>query len=285
MLGKLIKYEWKGLIKPLSILYLVLLGITIITGLLILTINPDYDDVTIGLSVLFTMLGVLIYYFGVIVCSWGTMLVIAIRFYKTCYTDEAYLTHTLPVSTKQLLAAKTITSVLCHLLSMLVVGLTVVMLLIVLFTHLINLGEIPAAELSAGFSEVFAELDRDFAKEMGIGFTGYFVYLGVYCLIASVCSIISILGCVSLGQLYTKHRILGAIIAYFVMTFVLQMVAYVGMIPMYTKIFAAEYAGETILMFDLLQPTLLITLAGSVIIAVIMCFVNMHMMTKRLNLE
>ena len=285
MLGKLIKYEWKGLIKPLSILYLVLLGITIITGLLILTINPDYDDVTIGLSVLFTMLSALIYYFGIIVCSIGTMLIIAIRFYKTCYTDEAYLTHTLPVSTKQLLTAKTITSVLCHLLSMLVIGLSVVLLLVVLVTHLINLGEIPTAELSAGFSEVFAELDREFANEMGISFSGYFIYLGVISIISSVCSIVSILGCVSLGQLYTKHRILGAIIAYFVMTFVLQMVAYLGMIPMYTKIFAAEYTGETILMFDLLQPTLIITLAASVVIAVIMCFINMHMMTKRLNLE
>lgn len=285
MLSKLIKYEWKGLIKPLSILYLVLLGVTIITALLILTINPDYDDVTIGLSVLFTMLSALIYYFGIIVCSIGTMLIIAIRFYKTCYTDEAYLTHTLPVSTKQLLAAKTITSVLCHLLSMLVIGLSVVLLLVVLVTHLINLGEIPAAELSAGFSEVFAELDREFANEMGISFSGYFIYLGVISIISSVCSIISILGCVSLGQLYTKHRILGAIIAYFVMTFVLQMVAYLGMIPMYTKIFAAEYTGETIQMFDLLQPTLMITLAASVVIAVIMCFINMHMMTKRLNLE
>ena len=285
MLGKLIKYEWKGLIKPLSILYLVLLGITIITGLLILTINPDYDDVTIGLSGLFTMLSALIYYFGIIVCSIGTMLIIAIRFYKTCYTDEAYLTHTLPVSTKQLLAAKTITSVLCHLLSMLVIGASVVLLILVVVTHLINLGEIPAAELSAGFSEVFAELDREFANEMGISFSGYFIYLGVISLISSVCSIISILGCVSLGQLYTKHRILGAIIAYFVMTFILQMVAYLGMIPMYTKIFAAEYTGETILMFDLLQPTLMITLAASVVIAIVMCFINMHMMTKRLNLE
>lgn len=285
MLGKLIKYEWKGLIKPLSILYLVLLGITIITGLLILTINPDYDDVTIGLSVLFTMLSALIYYFGIIVCSLGTMLIIAIRFYKTCYTDEAYLTHTLPVSTKQLLAAKTISSVLCHLLSMLVIGASVVLLILVVVTHLINLGEIPAAELSAGFSEVFAELDREFANEMGISFSGYFIYLGVISLISSVCSIISILGCVSLGQLYTKHRILGAIIAYFVMTFILQMVAYLGMIPMYTKIFAAEYTGETILMFDLLQPTLMITLAASVVIAIVMCFINMHMMTKRLNLE
>lgn len=285
MLGKLIKYEWKGLIKPLSILYLVLLGITIVTGILILTINPDYDDVTVGLSVLFTVLGVLLYYLGIIVCSWGTMLIIAIRFYKTCYTDEAYLTHTLPVSTKQLVGAKTLTAVLCHLLSMLFIFITAVLLIGIFITHMINLGEIPVADLSVGLSEAMSELNREFAKEMGIGFTGYFVYLGIVSLISSVCSVISILGCVSLGQLYTKHRILGAIIAYFVMTFILQMIAYLGMIPMYGKIFAAEFTGETISMFDLLQPTLVITMIGSIAIAVAMHFINMHMMTKRLNLE
>lgn len=285
MLGKLIKYEWKGLIKPLSILYLVLLGITIVTGILILTINPDYDDVTIGLSVLFTIFGVLLYYLGIIVCSWGTILIIAIRFYKTCYTDEAYLTHTLPVSTRQLVGAKTLTAILCHLLSLLFIFVTAFLLIGIFITHMINLGEIPAADLTIGLSEAIAELDSEFAKEMGIGFIGYFAYIGVISLISSVCSIVSILGCVSLGQLYTKHRILGAIIAYFVMTFILQMVAYLGMIPMYSKIFAAEFAGETILLFDLLQPTLIITLAGSIVIAVAMHFINMHMMTKRLNLE
>ena len=59
MLGKLIKYEWKGLRKPLSIIYLVLLGITILTGILILTINPEYDDVAVGFSVIFTMFSAL----------------------------------------------------------------------------------------------------------------------------------------------------------------------------------------------------------------------------------
>lgn len=285
MLGKLIKYEWKGLIKPLSILYIVLLGITILTGLLILTINPDYDDVAVGFSVLFTMLSVFIYYFGIIVCALGTMLIIAIRFYKTCYTDEAYLTHTLPVSAKQLVAAKTISSVLCHMLTLVVIGVSVILLLLVLVTHLINLGEIPVAELSEGFSEVFAELDREFASEMGISFSGYFLYLGAVSLVSSVCGIISLLGCVSLGQLYTKHRILGAIIAYFIMTFLLQIAAYVGMIPMYSKMFVAEYTGESINMFDLMHPTVMVTLIASVIIAFIMYFINIHMMTKRLNLE
>ena len=94
-----------------------------------------------------------------------------------------------------------------------------------------------------------------------------------------------VLGCVSLGQLYTKHRILGAIIAYFALTMIMQFVTYLGMIPMYGKLFAAEFAGESIPMFSVLQPTLTITLVFSIIIAIVMYFINLHMMTKRLNLE
>lgn len=282
MLGKLIKYEWKGLRKPLSILYLVLLGITILTGILIVTINPKYDDVAVGFSVLFTMLSVFLYYFGVIACALGTMLIIAIRFYKTCYTDEAYLTHTLPVSTKQLVAAKTITAVLCHLLSLVLVIVTAVLLVGVFITHMMNLGEIQASDLS---SIAWSELNAEFKDEMGIGFFGYFGFLGIYSLIGAVCGIISVLGCVSLGQLYTKHRVLGAIIAYFAFNTIQQIISYIAMIPMYGQIFEAEYTGETITMFSLMGPSFLILLVITIITAVIMYFINLYMMTKRLNLE
>lgn len=282
MLGKLIKYEWKGLRKPLSIIYLVLLGITILTGILILTINPEYDDVAVGFSVIFTMFSALLYYFGIIACSIGTMLIIAIRFYKTCYTDEAYLTHTLPVSTKQLVVAKTITSVLCHLLSLVFIIVTAVLLVGVFLTHMMNLGEIQASDLSA---IAWSELNTEFKDEMGISFLGYFGFLGIYSLIGSICSIITILGCVSLGQLYAKHRILGAIIAYFAVTTIQQIAGYISMIPMYGQIFEAELTGETSNMFSLMGPSFLIMLVICIVIAIVMYFVNIHMMTKRLNLE
>lgn len=282
MLGKLMKYEWKGLKKPLLILLLVLTGITVLTGILILTINPKYDEVTFGLSVVFTLLSVFLYYFGIIACSMGTMLVIAIRFYKTCYTDEGYLTHTLPVSPKQLVAAKTLTSVLCYLLMWLFIGLTAVLLGSIFLTHMINLGELDLSEFSA---DILAEIGAGFKSSFGVSFGGYLGYIVFSSIVSAVCSIITTLGCVSLGQLYTKHRVLGAIIAYFAVEAILQFVAYLSTIPMYGKIFSAEYTGETIPMFHMISPSLIITLAISVLLAVVMYFVNLHMMTKKLNLE
>ena len=139
MLGKLMKYEWRGLRFPLLIM-LGILGIaTLLTCILIFTINPKYDSVASGLSVLSLILSIMLYYFGIIGCSVGTMLIIAIRFYKTTYTDQGYLTHTLPVETKTLLAAKTIISVLCYLLMLLGIAATLLIIIGAVYTHICNL--------------------------------------------------------------------------------------------------------------------------------------------------
>lgn len=60
MLGKLMKYEWRGLRFPLLIM-LGILGIaTLLTCILIFTINPKYDSVASGLSVLSLILSIML---------------------------------------------------------------------------------------------------------------------------------------------------------------------------------------------------------------------------------
>lgn len=100
MLGKLIKYEWRGLRLPLTIMMIVLAGTMILTCGVILTINPKLDETLAWYSGVALTLSFLLYYFGIIGCTLGTTLIVVVRFYKTCYTDQGYLTHTLPVTTK-----------------------------------------------------------------------------------------------------------------------------------------------------------------------------------------
>lgn len=285
MLGKLMKYEWKGLSKPLIVLYLILLVITLLTGMMVFTINPEFDEVVFGLNEALTVLCFMLMYLGIIACSIGTTLIIAIRFYKTCYTDEGYLTHTLPVSAKQLVASKTITAILCNLLSIFVIVVSVVLLVVFICAHMVNLGELMWSDISDAFGPVLAEANELFKNEMGISLVGFIVYIGIICLISSVCGVIMVLGSVSLGQLYTKHRILGAIIAYFAISMILQMVSSLGTIPMYALIAKAELTGDSLTMFTVMNPSLIITLLTSVILGVVLYFANIHMMSKRLNLE
>lgn len=285
MLGKLMKYEWRGLRLPLLIMLGILGGTTLLTCILIFTINPRFDSVASGLSVMSLVLSMLLYYFGIIGCSVGTMLIIAIRFYKTTYTDQGYLTHTLPVETKTLLAAKTITSVLCYLLMLLGIFATILIIIGAIYTHVCNLSAYEGVYLDQQIGEFFSELTDSFKEEYGISFGAFVTFYSVFMVIACISAIMTVLGCVSLGQLYAKHRIIGAIIAYFAVISVQQFVSYLAMLPTYSRMLRAEAMAETIPIFEVISPTMIISLLWAVAVSVIMHIVNLHMMTKRLNLE
>lgn len=285
MLGKLMKYEWRGYRFPLLVMLLVLFGTTLLTCGVILTINPKYDDVLTGYSVIALVLCIFLYYFGLIGCTMGTLLIILIRFYKTCYTDQGYLTHTLPVTAKQIFNAKAIMAMLMYLIILVGIVATLFLIAGVAITHIADVSSYEASTILNEFLDLWSEQSEEFRKEMGFGFGWYIVLLVIYMLIACATNIIICLGCVSLGQLYAKHRVVGAIAAYFVVQVVEQIAGYLCSLPIYSKIIQADQYGEELTMSGTFSPTMLLTLAVQIILAVAMYFANLHMMTKQLNLE
>ncbi|MDE6364428.1 MAG: hypothetical protein K2L86_09240 [Lachnospiraceae bacterium] len=285
MLGKLIKYEWKGLQLPLMILMIVLAGTMILTCGVILTINPKLDETLAWYSVMALVISIFLYYFGIIGCTLGTTLIIVVRFYKTCYTDQGYLTHTLPVTPYQLLNSKIIAAIITQLLMILAILLSIIIILQVGIHHVFSfIPDYTYAELRHEFSIQFAELLNSFEDEFGIRLSFYVTYLLVYSIVAIIANIVTLFGCVSLGQLYAKHRIVGAIAAYFILQFVMMIVGYITAIPMYTRMLTGTYY-ENATVFGIMSPTMNLSLLTTVLLAVGMYFVNLHMMTQKLNLE
>ena len=280
MLGKLIKYEWKNLSRKFLIMLAILVVTTLVSSLMIISINFDFDQVNDYYSAFMMMGSILIYYLGGIICSLGTSLIIAIRFYKSCYTDAGYLTHTLPVSAHQLVGAKTFTACLVQFLSLICIFLSSGVYIAVMLTAILN--------SSASFT--FGELSMtliitDFEQELGMSVVQYVIFLLVYSIIGCITGVCILLGCVSLGQLYTKHRVLGAIIAYFAVTMIMQIVSGLALIPTYGKMLVASTTGETFSMMDILMPVFIFVLIINIAVAIAMYFINIHMMTKKLNLE
>lgn len=291
MLGKLFKYEWKGFRFPLLIMLIVLIGTTILTCGIIVGIDPKYDDAVVGFSVMSLVFSLLLYYFGIIGCSLGVILIIAIRFYKTCYSDQGYLTHTLPVSTQKLLNVKIISSFAMVLLTTLATVVTVFIILNVGMNHIISIAIAEGNEyytVGEARREISIQMSRffgEFREEFGISLGWYSVYMIVYFIIAMLSNVITILGCVSLGQLYAKHRVIGAILAYIVVQFIMQTAVYFANIPMYGRMMRMSMHTEQYTPFKIMSPTLNITLVITVLMAVLMYFVNLYMMTRKLNLE
>lgn len=280
MLGKLIKHEWRAMKKPLMIFLVVLAVTTALSCITLLFINPAFNDVVIGFSAILFICVILLYYMGIIVCSIGTSIMIAVRFYKSCYTDEGYLTHTLPVTSKQLLLGKIITYSITNIAMGTLIVLSVFVIVGVGIAHFGSLD----ASIFAGFPS-FAEMNAGFRAEVGISLISLLLFVVIYCIGANIANIIIITGCISLGQLMAKHRVMGALLAYFGFYMIVQVVSIVAAIPMYGNIIKAELAGTTMTMWSLMGPTYIIVGVIYVVIAVIMYFVNLHMMTKRLNLE
>ncbi len=288
MLGKLMKYEWRGYRFAILIMCAILLGFTILTCGVILTIDPRYDEVLYGHTLWGLIMSILLYYFGIIGCSIGISVIIAVRFYKTCYTDQGYLTHTLPVSPNQLLIAKFVTALLTYLIILLLIIVTIFIIISTGINHFINLSpnsDILRRELAYNWAMYGEDFKEAFYDILGIRPGSYMILLLIYSLISCAANIMTILGCISLGQLYTSHRILGSIIAYFAVQFVLSILSYLWALPMYSKILWASTYNEELTFFNTYSPTMLRTLLSSVVVAIVMYFINLHMMTKKLNLE
>ena len=181
MLGKLIKYEWKGLRFPLMIMMIVLAGTMILTCGVILTINPKLDETLAWYSVMALMLSIFLYYFGIIGCTLGTTLIVVVRFYKTCYTDQGYLTHTLPVTPHQLLNSKILTAIFTQLLMIFAIILSIFIILQVGIHHVFSfIPDYSYAELRHEFSIVFADILDSFEDEFGLRLGLYIAYLLFY---------------------------------------------------------------------------------------------------------
>lgn len=104
MLGKLIKYDLKSMNRFLIILHAFLLLIAVLLRVFVTSrIQLQTDE---G-SLLFAF-AILAYVLAITGIAFGTAIVIAVRFYKNLFSDEGYLTWTLPVTPGTHLLAKTI---------------------------------------------------------------------------------------------------------------------------------------------------------------------------------
>ena len=115
MLRKLIKYEWKGVYK----MGLILLGVVAFATLLgfLASRSPlwsdarAYDTVVVnGLASIMSFFAIMLYIILLMGTIYAILIYVAVRFYRTMYTDEGYLLHTLPVTKHQILISKLLVS-------------------------------------------------------------------------------------------------------------------------------------------------------------------------------
>lgn len=274
MLGKLLKHEWKSVWKIPVILLGILLAVSVFAGFTFFA--PVWESDLNGLGILAMMVWML-YYFAIIGVSIGITLYLAIHFYKTMFTDEGYLTHTLPVTSHELLISKSLPIMAWQMLA--TIG---IMISMAIFGSMaiIALGK-DGLSLQEAFRQVIIALEEEgFFGNMSLA--GFIASL-IFMLFAGVINgAMMIVGSVSIGQMVGKHKVLGSIGAYFAINTVLQILYCAVFIP-FMIINMKNNTPESV--FDVLTPSYFGMGVVAILASAGLYFLSEYLIRRRLNLD
>lgn len=272
MLGKLMKHEWRAVWKMPTLLIGILLIVSLLTGCSFAL--PMWESNWVGVPLSMFSL-IMLYYMAIIVCSVGIVVYLAVRFYKSMFTDEGYLTHTLPATSHQLLLSKVITMSLWNLISM--VGVVVSIFILVGSAYVFWMNNF--SDLGYAFRRAMHELAE--IEELG----GIFKWIltSLFMVIASAFSgVMTVVGSVCIGQMLRKHRILGAIGAYFGIMMIVQILSMMVMWPMMFRMAMTMSSEEVLSMMLVLYWVIGLLSIG---VGVGLYFLSEYLIRRQLDLE
>ncbi|MCM1326586.1 MAG: hypothetical protein NC094_05100 [Bacteroidales bacterium] len=288
MLGKLIKHEWKRISKLNSLLLVIMLAFTALECLLFFTPMTDFvrDARAFSRGDIGVVLWFMVFVASVIACimlmvglTYGNMIYIGVNFEKTMYSDEGYLTHTLPVTPHQLLFSK-----------FLVGGLWTMIIYFVMMVCIVVLATAFGMAVTGGadFGEILYEVQKilmevlsQMSTEGAVVLTHYLIAFIVLALAGPFCTVAMLFGALTLGQLSAKHKGLMGILIYFGITMANSVLTnIVSNIGRVITMAGRSYDANAVLFF-----TMDVAIIFQVLIAVCLYFLSHYIIVKKLNLN
>lgn len=194
MLGKLIKYEFKSLLRIFIPLYLVMIALSFI-----MVVDTNLSEITGFVMFAFVMVGLSI--------SVGLAIFTVLRFNTALFGNEGYLMFTLPVSVEKIIISKAITMLIYFVLA----GITGFMSLLIIFirAEIIELHRIPM---------YIEEILEVFNSETAF----LLINLLLYSIISVLSFVLSVYASISVGQIVKNKKLKNVIsfVFYFVVTYI-----------------------------------------------------------------
>ncbi|MBQ7090157.1 MAG: hypothetical protein IJN82_03485 [Clostridia bacterium] len=270
MLSKLLKYDFKALFKYWWIAAVSSLGLSILGGCGLMLMNAEMElPQVVSMTVISALMLVVLSFPVFTVLS---LVLVMVRFCKNFYSDEGYLTFTLPVKRAQLLNSKLISGSLLTLITYLALGIN---LFILLFCG------VGASDLFEAVGKLFMNISR--AME---GYcVAFWLELILLFLAWTVFSLLLPFCCVSLAAMMTqKARIITAIGLYYgantVISFVMQLFFFFGLSSLMGWLYAMPDG--------MIQPTVVLILLGAirfvVAVSAVLYLIQYWMLDRKLNL-
>ncbi|MBQ7386484.1 MAG: hypothetical protein IJW04_08285 [Ruminococcus sp.] len=269
MVNKLLKHEFTALSRMLVPMYIILLGLAVITRIIAIfeTDTLIYDIILVSAVVVLSV--------GLVVGLVYTMVSCIIRFYRNLFSKEGYLTFTLPVSVNAHLLTKLFTSMVAY-----VASLGIIFISFCIATS----GEL-LAEIFKAAGYILGKAGEALGANLGL----YFAEFALLMLVSIAAGILLFYACMCIGQLAKRSRVLLALGVYFGYYYLTQFIVTIGIILL--TVFEDSEAFMNLLDWIALNPeaTIHIVLLGLTAFYAIMggvyYLVAHTIMKKKLNLE
>lgn len=257
MLGKLLKHEWIATVRRYGLFYLVLAAMTLIAFVLhALPVDNFVFSFFEGTVLVLYVIAVI----GVVFCSTAMAV---IRFYKNMVSDEGYLTFTLPVKVWELVLSKFLVAFSWQIISVVLSALSLFLVFVP--------GHIEMEVLS----DVISYLSDQFGDFLPV----FFIML----LFSMMYQLLMYYLCIAIGQLFNTYKIVGAVVAYCVISFVVEMVLMVVMLAVFA-IIGFEKVDTFMNSMDGMTTFYLISTGWTILLGVAEYFGVCHLLKKKLNL-
>ena len=216
MLKKLLKYEFKATARTMGSMYLAMVAAAALLGFTMrMTIQHETKGFgSQGMENFFAsamMILMLVYVALIIATVVLTIMQVVQRFYKNLLGGEGYLMNTLPVSTRQLLASKTIAGVVWMAASAVVSVLSMLVLLVVARVGEFGLGE---------WVDMLPQVLRAFHYNTGVSLLNFAAGMVVAALCSCACAVLCIYAACMIGHQIKRFTVPVGIAAYFGLQFV-----------------------------------------------------------------
>ena len=276
MLRKLYKYDLKSVSLMLVILHAVLLVYTVIgrIGIFIAEraqafVSPEASRLW-GIAGAFYIVGFILFILAIVI---ATVVYLAVRIQKNLFSDEGYLTHTLPVKPTQILWSKVFVIWTWSVIDFICVMISV-------FTLITYKDTLP--EILKGASTFFGTLFGSFGftnwlEEVITLLAGLSQYFGFYPLL--------LLFAMCLGNLFKSHKIMGTLLSFFglniVLSFLSTMITFI--IPGLSPFMQANLTQDNLSVYS--GRLMIFTLVWNILFSAIFFVGSRYILTKKLNLD
>ena len=190
MVGKMIKYDFQSFFRLIFPIQLIIIGLAGLNRIVQIFEAPNatYRTVFISSIVLLSIAGIV----AAVMCY----VVAIVRFYQGLYSNEGYLSHSLPLTAAQHIISKLIVSILFELGTFFAIFIAV---------NVATLGDVGLELYKAGWyllKELFAQAH--------VHVVLYILEAVIFVILAQATSLLMMYFCISIGQLVNRKKILLA---------------------------------------------------------------------------